>query len=843
MTVLALGIAAAVILLAVITTFLVLQLMRKEGAADENEEEAKEKAATDWSDCGEPGDDCTLSSCCSGLVCGTGGSCESPCAAAGSACMSTIACCEPLQCADGVCKSPTCGAVPGDSCDVSGCCNGPQLACGGAICEPVCGSANGQACDISGCCSPPLACEAGWCRPSPPPPQITTFSMGPDAVELFPGGIPKTGFDVLSFAEAANLVQLGDSVLRYHEYTTIDFTGATALAVMLPRTVANSVTLQTLKLDGLVSLKTLPNRFADNCPNLISVTGFDKMAALQTIEYSAFLFNSSLQTVDLSQNTNLRSIGADAFADTGLRTITFPQYAPPASVVLGRNVLSASNLQGTLVLPPSVLATDTVLSYIESNALLEVVFESQTIVPSMVHDVPSLTRLRFRGTTTGAATLAAPAVFNVPNLNRVIIEQPTEFSVAFFQGTTFAGFSGLKAPGTYTPPPPPPPPCGVDLWDACDLSGCCNGPQLACDGAACAPVCGAGGQACDVSGCCDGPQLTCDGARCQPVCGSALGAACEVSGCCDGPQLACDGAVCAPVCGADGQACDVSGCCLGGGMCRDGICHSCTPDHMGDCSETGCCANGLDCVLGSMCLQPCTSQPGARCRMSIHDPEEWSDHCCDDAGLKCSYQHRVCCQTHAGGQCDASAPGGGCCSLSHVCEGGVCQPDEAYCGQTYGSSCPNGCCGDGLECRNGECKYPCGDVGDKCDTILRGCCTGRECSGPGGTCVSSIGGPCEMNDHCIPGDVCEGGACSFPPAKFVQPCGKWCGDVFQWKTLDQREAENSGLMSHHLAQLRRGDIRRCHTTGVMARDESGACRPDLPVTGCHVNESGRCASV
>jgi hypothetical protein len=143
-----------------------------------------------------------------------------------------------------------------------------------------------------------------------------------------------------------------------------------------------------------------------------------------------------------------------------------------------------------------------------------------------------------------------------------------------------------------------------------------------------------------------------------------------------------------------------------------------------------------------------------------------------------------------------------------------------------------------LVCVDGRCKplKTCAGVKESCHATMS-CCDGFDCVS--GSCCALVDSPCDSDDTCCGSGVCDGGVCIHGAPHVTLPCGKWCGDVFDWKTLDQRAAENKGHTQSHLARFRRRDIRTCYEHMVHVH-ESGVCRPDLGTVPCMVNDQGRC---
>jgi hypothetical protein len=150
---------------------------------------------------------------------------------------------------------------------------------------------------------------------------------------------------------------------------------------------------------------------------------------------------------------------------------------------------------------------------------------------------------------------------------------------------------------------------------------------------------------------------------------------------------------CVPQC--DGRTCgdDQCGATCGdctGGLCTDGVC--CIPQCDGrTCGEDGC---GGTC---GVCANACSGV--------ADDPALCTDGTCGQACCP-SCDGKTCGDDGCGGSCGTCDAGtcfeGACCVPS--CQGKVCGDDG--CGGPCGSAC-----GDGLECREGACKVPCGRTG------------------------------------------------------------------------------------------------------------------------------------
>lgn len=74
----------------------------------------------------------------------------------------------------------------------------------------------------------------------------------------------------------------------------------------------------------------IPNNFAANCTKLTSVSLPD---ALTSVPVNAFKGCSSLEKVDISENSELQSIGSSAFQNSGLTQIYIPKMSHPLEPV------------------------------------------------------------------------------------------------------------------------------------------------------------------------------------------------------------------------------------------------------------------------------------------------------------------------------------------------------------------------------------------------------------------------------------------------------------------------------------------------------------------------------
>ena len=91
-----------------------------------------------------------------------------------------------------------------------------------------------------------------------------------------------------------------------------------------------------------------------------------------------------------------------------------------------------------------------------------------------------------------------------------------------------------------------------------------------------------------------------------------------------------------------------------------------------------------------------------------------------------------------------------------TCERGVCSAEnDGVCVNADDCSADANLCLEGFECRDGSCQtdYPCNDVDNPCD---RGTCQV-------GACVNTES--CSIEADCLPGYVCDGGACVEDPCE------------------------------------------------------------------------------
>ncbi|MBL8921885.1 MAG: hypothetical protein JNJ54_23745 [Myxococcaceae bacterium] len=358
----------------------------------------------------------------------------------------------------------------------------------------------------------------------------------------------------------------------------------------------------------------------------------------------------------------------------------------------------------------------------------------------------------------------------------------------------------------------------------------CIGPQGDCVSEVGPQACGKGGAACVVCdsvmadgcsasgacGCGDGPPCSaalgadrCEGGKCRCGAGAVctagqecLAQTCQCTptscagGCCQGNM--CVTAPTSSACGTGGRAClDCGGSACSAGQCAMSACNQTT-------CPTGCC-------IGSSCV---TAQTNLACGKGGIACESCGAGSCDGGVCSGSCSPATCpngcCQ---GGVCLAGTTGAACGTGGAACNTcpGACtnQRCESSCGP---ATCPQGCCQAG-SCRAGDVVGACGTGGASCVacgggtscsdagvcvvsstcnamSCTNGCCDGTTCQAPptdtacglnGTRCVACVGTlsdrclingtcGCGAGPACVPGQVCDGGACQCDPAT----CGGCC---------------------------------------------------------------------
>lgn len=296
--------------------------------------------------------------------------------------------------------------------------------------------------------------------------------------------------------------------------------------------------------------------------------------------------------------------------------------------------------------------------------------------------------------------------------------------------------------------------CNPESADACNEEGecvCGTGPTCA-EGQACiGGQCVCNQQSC--KGCCHGN--TCESGTSDQMCGTA-GLGCEA--CVDGEL--CTGGVCtrcnattcpggccsantcyaqeASTCGTGGKAC---------GFCSPLGADGCHPDGSCGCGAGPACAEGQACISGSCTCSP-ASCPHGCC---------WDGECHARAPESCGVNGATCtvcdanatdyCSPEGVCQCGSDAP----CSTGLRCIDGSCICDE--------QSCQQGCClGDECVVASLEACGTHGGLCIGCNTELSDTCTAD------GTCS------CGNAAACLPGTLCESGACTCTAASCPAGC-------------------------------------------------------------------------
>jgi hypothetical protein len=253
------------------------------------------------------------------------------------------------------------------------------------------------------------------------------------------------------------------------------------------------------------------------------------------------------------------------------------------------------------------------------------------------------------------------------------------------------------------------------------------------------------------------------GAQCDDGDPCTVATTCDQGGCKGGLQLACD----------DGNPCTSDFCAATNAQsdCK----HTAVPDGTGTCSDANACTTGDTCKAGK-----CQGQPGVcECQTSAD---------CKDDGNLCNGVPQC-----VGSKCVADpasvvvcpASSNPCVAVQCVPATGVCIEQSAGAGKVCsdGNACTAGdTCGIGGNCVGGQAVLcddgvPC--TKDGCD-VAKGCIAEPW--------PASAGIPCDDNNTCTFGDVCDGGACT---------AGKnacQCQTDADCKPLDDGDACNGSLV-------------------------------------------------
>jgi len=221
--------------------------------------------------------------------------------------------------------------------------------------------------------------------------------------------------------------------------------------------------------------------------------------------------------------------------------------------------------------------------------------------------------------------------------------------------------------------------------------------------------------------------------------------------------------------------CEVDAHCSTGDDCVDGRCVGGTgPDLGEDCSETGVCEGGLECVMtlvGEVCTQGCDWLVPTSCPTGFFCTER--NRCGDGVcapgvagagalGAACALDtdcQSLFCTTPPGSS--AAMCGTPCVPTAPTCaEGQHCEERAAGCGSCI-VDCTVGSCADGLECRDGRCQgdlLPDGYMCSTPDQCLSGICEGGTCGGVVSDGGTGDGGP--RPDSSTGGPELYQGSCS-----------------------------------------------------------------------------------
>jgi hypothetical protein len=293
--------------------------------------------------------------------------------------------------------------------------------------------------------------------------------------------------------------------------------------------------------------------------------------------------------------------------------------------------------------------------------------------------------------------------------------------------------------------------CGSCACDPpCEICQTCQGEPGECLQDAPGTPCGDPGQVCQGDGSCACEATSCP--RCTTCGGDG---ACEgCAGCCDANGV-CNNGTTDTACGSNG-ACDE---CTGQKQCQNRQC-VCVPDCDGKmCGPDGC---GDHCGSGCPPNATCTNDGTA----GVCDFRKCDDTCCGQANAICHASTGDCCVAESveqicNGQCGDFVNN---CGISVDCGSCTCSPACPICQtcDTGNGECVNVSnsepCGDGLQCKNGQCVCD----GASCPD---GCCQGEQChidddaacgAGGGicGGCVDQGAATCGTTGTCRGGD-CE----------------------------------------------------------------------------------------
>lgn len=186
------------------------------------------------------------------------------------------------------------------------------------------------------------------------------------------------------------------------------------------------------------------------------------------------------------------------------------------------------------------------------------------------------------------------------------------------------------------------------------------------------------------------------------------------------------------------------------GVCENGVCKRTPGNEFGGCddglfcTENDVCSNGA-CVGGTQ--KPCPSLD--ECHIGACD--EALDTCKNVAG-------------NDGGQCDDGDP----CTVTGVCQNGVCSKGGPIDCTVFDGPCTTGVCDPNI-----GCKSMAANEGGFCDDGQGSPCSAGACTA--GQCISQSaneGGFCDDFQYCTINDVCQNGACIGEPNTCTAP-----GDV------------------------------------------------------------------
>jgi len=252
----------------------------------------------------------------------------------------------------------------------------------------------------------------------------------------------------------------------------------------------------------------------------------------------------------------------------------------------------------------------------------------------------------------------------------------------------------------------------------------------------------------------------CDGAgKCNDVAKPCGAYACGTTGCktsCTvksdcGPGYGCKASVCGALDGL-GVTCADSASCSDGLFCTDGIC----------CGVAACAADSA-CIKGSDGIVSCKKRPGVACTSGSECAAGFcvDGVCCDGA---CAGQCQACDVEGQKGKCApvkgaphgsraacASAGDGPC--AAQRCNGS----DPTTCAEFVGAeiTCRPAACADGIATKQAVC-----DGAGKCPALVTDACQGFACDPTTLACKTTCSGTAD----CVPGYVCEKGACKIKTA-------------------------------------------------------------------------------